>query len=64
LRARVDGLSAPWRRTTTPEGGTDETLEHVQAWRGMKMVDVDGDKIGTVEDIFLALRPVRPRGRR
>ena len=29
------------------------TLEDVQTWRGKKMVDADGDKIGTVEDIFL-----------
>jgi len=30
-----------------------QTLEDVQTWRGMKMVDADGDKIGTVEDILL-----------
>ena len=30
-----------------------QTLEDVQAWRGMKMVDADGDKIGTIEDILL-----------
>ena len=29
------------------------TLEDVQTWRGMTMVDPDGDKIGTIEDIFL-----------
>ena len=28
------------------------TLEDVQTWRGMKMVDADGDKIGTIEDVF------------
>jgi sporulation protein YlmC with PRC-barrel domain len=28
-------------------------IEEVQSWRGMKMVDADGDKIGTVEDVFL-----------
>ena len=28
-------------------------LEEVQNWRGMKVVDVDGDKIGTIEDVFL-----------
>jgi len=27
--------------------------EEVQNWRGMKVVDADGDKIGTVEDVFL-----------
>ena len=30
-----------------------KTVEDVQTWRGMKMVDADGDKIGTIEDIFL-----------
>ena len=30
-----------------------QTLEDVQTWRGMKMVDADGDKIGTIEDILL-----------
>ena len=29
------------------------TLDDVQGWRGLKMVDADGDKIGTIEDIFL-----------
>ena len=29
------------------------TLQDVQTWRGMKMVDADGDKIGTIEDILL-----------
>jgi uncharacterized protein (TIGR02271 family) len=29
------------------------TLQDVQAWRGMKAVDRDGDKIGTIEDIYL-----------
>jgi sporulation protein YlmC with PRC-barrel domain len=30
-----------------------QTLQDVQTWRGKKMVDADGDKVGTVEDIFL-----------
>ena len=30
-----------------------KTLEDVQTWRGMTMVDEDGDKIGTIEDVFL-----------
>jgi hypothetical protein len=30
-----------------------QTLEDVQTWRGWKMVDADGDKIGTIEDILL-----------
>jgi sporulation protein YlmC with PRC-barrel domain len=29
------------------------TLQDVQTWRGMKVVDPDGDKIGTIEDVFL-----------
>src|SRR3954469_1807502 len=28
-------------------------LDEAQSWRGKKMVDVDGDKIGTIEDILL-----------
>jgi hypothetical protein len=30
-----------------------KTLEDVQSWRGQKLVDPDGDTIGTIEDIFL-----------
>jgi hypothetical protein len=30
-----------------------QTLQDVQTWRGMKMVDADGDKIGAIEDILL-----------
>jgi hypothetical protein len=30
-----------------------QTLQDVQTWRGMTMVDADGDKIGTIEDVFL-----------
>ena len=30
-----------------------QTLEDVQTWRGRKMVDADGDKIGTIENILL-----------
>jgi len=29
------------------------TLQDVQTWRGMKAVDPSGDKIGTIEDIYL-----------
>jgi sporulation protein YlmC with PRC-barrel domain len=29
------------------------TLQDIEAWRGKKMVDADGDKIGTIEDVFL-----------
>jgi PRC-barrel domain len=28
-------------------------LQDVQSWRGRKMIDPDGDTIGTIEDIFL-----------
>src|SRR3954469_25694691 len=28
-------------------------LDEAQSWRGKKMVDADGDKIGTIEDILL-----------
>src|SRR3954453_17615369 len=35
-------------------GGSHVTdPQDVQSWRGMKMVDPDGDTIGTIEDIFL-----------
>jgi sporulation protein YlmC with PRC-barrel domain len=37
-----------------------KTVEDVQTWRGMKMVDVDGDKIGTIEDIFLDRQTGQP----
>jgi sporulation protein YlmC with PRC-barrel domain len=30
-----------------------KTLQDVQTWRGMKVVDADGDKIGTIEDVYL-----------
>ena len=30
-----------------------KTLQDVQTWRGMKVVDADGEKIGTVENVFL-----------
>jgi sporulation protein YlmC with PRC-barrel domain len=29
------------------------TLEDVETWRGMKVVDADGDKVGTVGEIYL-----------
>lgn len=29
------------------------TLDEVTSWRGMTMVDADGNKIGTIEDIYL-----------
>jgi sporulation protein YlmC with PRC-barrel domain len=29
------------------------TVQDIQNWRGMKMIDADGDKLGTIEDIFL-----------
>jgi hypothetical protein len=30
-----------------------KTLEDVQTWRGLKMVDADSDKVGTIKDIYL-----------
>ena len=30
-----------------------QTVQDVQTWRGMKVVDADGDKVGTIEDVFL-----------
>jgi sporulation protein YlmC with PRC-barrel domain len=29
------------------------TLEEVQTWRGMTVVDADGDKVGTIDGVFL-----------
>lgn len=29
------------------------TLQDIETWRGKKIVDADGDKIGTIEDVFL-----------
>jgi sporulation protein YlmC with PRC-barrel domain len=43
----------PGRGTTTTLEDQMKSVEDVQTWRGMKMVDADGDKIGTIEDIFL-----------
>jgi sporulation protein YlmC with PRC-barrel domain len=36
------------------------TLQDVQTWRGRKMVDADGDKIGTIEDVFLDRQTGQP----
>jgi sporulation protein YlmC with PRC-barrel domain len=30
-----------------------KTVEDVQTWRGRTMLDADGEKIGTIEDVFL-----------
>jgi sporulation protein YlmC with PRC-barrel domain len=30
-----------------------KTLEEVQTWRGMTVVDADGDRVGTIDDVFL-----------
>ncbi len=30
-----------------------KTLDDVQTWRGLKVVDADGDKIGGIEDVYL-----------
>ena len=36
------------------------TLQDVEAWRGKKMVDADGDKIGTIEAVFLDRQTGQP----
>jgi hypothetical protein len=41
-----------------------KTLQDVQTWRGMKMVDGDGDEDGTIETSSWIVRPASPRGRR
>ena len=30
-----------------------QTIQDVQTWRGMKVVDADGNKVGTIQDVFL-----------
>src|SRR3954451_15309946 len=47
------GVIPPTRRRQRQAGGAMQTLEDVQTWRGRKMVDPEGDKIGTIEDILL-----------
>ncbi len=37
-------------------------LQDAQTWRGMKMVDADGSKIGAIEDICSTVRPASRRG--
>jgi uncharacterized protein (TIGR02271 family) len=36
------------------------TTQHIQAWRGRTAVDSDGDKIGTIEDVYLDRRSGEP----
>jgi sporulation protein YlmC with PRC-barrel domain len=36
------------------------TVEDVETWRGKKMVDADGDKIGTIEAVFLDRQTGQP----
>jgi sporulation protein YlmC with PRC-barrel domain len=36
------------------------TIQDVQTWRGMTVVDADGDKIGTVEQIYLDRQTGQP----
>jgi sporulation protein YlmC with PRC-barrel domain len=36
------------------------TLEDVETWRGKKMIDANGDKIGTIEDVFLDRQTGQP----
>jgi len=44
---RPSFASAPWSHDRM------QTLEDVQTWQGRKLVDADGDKIGTIEEILL-----------
>ena len=37
-----------------------QTLNDVQTWHGRKMVDADGDKIGTIEAVFLDRQTGQP----
>jgi uncharacterized protein (DUF2267 family) len=58
---------APPQMGPTPRVDTDDpkerqmqTLQDVQTWRGMTMVDADGDKIGTIDQIFLDRQTGQP----
>ena len=39
------------------------TREDVLSWRGRELVDNDGDKIGTIDEIYLDRRPTSRSGR-
>jgi PRC-barrel domain len=41
------------QETTTGKEVAMRTLDDVKAWRGMTMVDAGGDRIGTIDDIYL-----------
>src|SRR3954454_18094383 len=43
----------PTQRTTTTEEDPVPTLEDIKTWRGRDVVDSDGEKIGTLEDVYL-----------
>src|SRR4051812_44757487 len=43
-----------------PEGGPMSTVEDVTAWRGRNLVDRDGDKIGSVEEVYLDAQSGEP----
>jgi hypothetical protein len=65
LHGRVEGLvPAVEAHDDNREEERMKTLEDVQTWRGMKMVDADGDKIGTIGDTFLDRQTGVPHGRR
>src|SRR3954465_10808536 len=36
-----------------PTGGCMKTLDEVQNWRGKTIVDADGDKIGSIEGVYV-----------
>jgi uncharacterized protein (TIGR02271 family) len=46
---RPHGEPPNWHRSEVPMA----TMEQIQSWRGRTLVDREGDKIGTVEDIYL-----------
>src|SRR3954447_24629931 len=40
-------------RATNQEVRQMATMQDIETWRGRTLVDRDGDKIGTIEDIYL-----------
>jgi sporulation protein YlmC with PRC-barrel domain len=40
--------------------GHNMTIQDVQTWRGMTVVDADGDKIGTIDQVYLDRQTGQP----
>src|SRR3954451_2823876 len=60
---RASGCShadAPSSNTTTREERTMPTTENVLEWRGQELLDNDGQKIGTIEEIYLDTETDQP----